>query len=137
MENKKISTFYYVETFLLLGFFIISALILSRSFASSKLMSYQAKDLTNAVCIAENVAEIIKAADTKEEALLLLQQNLNGDEKGNLSFDRNMNSAENGYFDVSVSLDELGYEAEIRVEAGGKEIYVLHAGNYPQEAGHE
>ena len=71
--DQKINRIYYLETFLLLGFFIALTLILSNSFVYSRQLSNEAEDLSNAVCIAENMAEMFKGAKDEKELLSLLQ----------------------------------------------------------------
>ena len=141
MGNKKISTLYYMETFLLLGFFIALTLVLSRVFVNSKLLSQNARDLTNAVCIAENVAEVVKVGESKEEIFTLLKENMDLEEKdadqGSLSFDLNLNPKKDGYYQVELKLSEDGYEGEIRISHNDKEIFTLEVGNYPTEVEHE
>ena len=58
MERKNYSRIFYLETFILLFSFIAVILILSTVFASSKRKSMEARRLTDAVCIRENVAEM-------------------------------------------------------------------------------
>lgn len=57
MDKQRYSRMMYIETFLLLGFFIASVVILSSVYVRAKAKSVEAKRLTDAVTIAENVAE--------------------------------------------------------------------------------
>ena len=110
MEEKKISRIYYLETFLLLAFSIAVTLILSQVFVKSKAMSDRAKELTNAVCIAENVAEVSKGCRTAEELENRIkdlqwagtdQTGTSDTLKGTLFFDEDTAPSADGYYGVS------------------------------------
>lgn len=74
--RKQITTF-YVETLLLIAVFIGTILALTQVFGAAKVQSSQARELTNAVCLAENAAEAFASADSPEALAALLNENDN------------------------------------------------------------
>ena len=147
MEEKKISRIYYLETFLLLAFSIAVTLILSQVFVKSKAMSDGAKELTNAVCIAENIAEVSKGcrtADELSERMRALQwkgadQTGTTDTlKGALFFDEDMAPASEGCysasFDFTVSEDgQTTMKITVFRRADNEAVYSLTAGDFVKE----
>ena len=141
MEERKRSTLYYVETFLLLGFFIVVTFMLSQTFITSATLSQNARDLNRAVLLAENTAEIIKASSSKEEALALLNEKENAtlsENRMRVFYSKEREASADGYFIVEIEYQEEseGFtDAEITVLREGREIYILHMGYDPKEAG--
>ena len=150
--NQKINRLYYVEIFLLLGFFIVLTYILSRSFVTSRLLSNEAEDLTNAVLIAENLAELYKGSEDTEAFLDLLHEEAGVTVKEDgetteiiLFYNKDRERDPMGPYEVSVRCDssessERGIsEAEIAVYNEGKEntIYALSVGRLSREVPYE
>ena len=155
MERKNYSRIFYLETFILLFSFIAVILILSTVFASSKRKSMEARRLTDAVCIRENVAEIsISSADIPSLQSNLLSASeevwneewieLDAGSKTELSFPMDRKTllvdSEGGY---TVSLkwenDEGLITADITVTLsdGTEDIYSLSAARFLGEGGGE
>lgn len=80
MKRKGHNTSFYVEMLLIIAAMTVVALILTHVFALSRRESVSAKNLTDAVSLAENGAEAAAASRTPEELLKRL------DEGGNASF---------------------------------------------------
>ncbi|MBR5641887.1 MAG: hypothetical protein IKW92_07130 [Firmicutes bacterium] len=78
MKNKhEHITAFYIETILLIVCFIAVILLLTNVFGLGKLESTKAKDLTNAVRLAESAAERFAAAEGPAELTELLNEGEN------------------------------------------------------------
>ena len=65
MKNKQQHiTAFYMEMLVLVAVFMVVILVLTEVFALSRKQSTQAGVLTDAVCLAENTAELIAASDS-------------------------------------------------------------------------
>lgn len=108
-KKKQHITAFYMEMLVLVAVFIVVILILTRVFAISRQQSARAQILTNAVCLAENAAEITAASDSEEALLALLGDGGNvsvSEEQGQKIFraryDSGMNPAAQGNFLVEI-----------------------------------
>ena len=112
MDDRHYSRMFYVETFLLLALFTRMILILSGVFVRSKTRSTRAKNLTDSVLIAQNVAEVSISCREPED----LPEALGTDESYMESFacedakrqavfrmDEMMNVSKEGRYKVSLS----------------------------------
>lgn len=75
MRDKHKITAFYMEMLVLVLVFIGVILLLSQVFVSAKEESAQARLLTKAVRLAENAAELIAGAESREELPELLGEN--------------------------------------------------------------
>lgn len=150
--NQKINRLYYVEIFLLLSFFIVLTYILSRSFVTSRLLSNEAEDLTNAVLIAENLAELYKGSEDTDDFIGILHETAGVTVKEDgettemiLYYNKDRERDPYGPYKVSVlcedteSLQRGILEGEISVYHEGKEdpIYHLSVGKLSREVPYE
>ena len=71
MKHKGYSRIFYVEAFILLFFFLAVIVIVSRVLVTAKAESIRARDLTDAVILAENAAEISGSTADPEEIYAL------------------------------------------------------------------
>ncbi len=67
MNNSRHTTAFYAETLLLVAVFAVVILIITRFFALGSRESAAAKNLTNAVTLAENAAEAISVSVSPED----------------------------------------------------------------------
>ena len=149
MEDKHISRMYYVETFLLLGFFILVTLILSNVFVETKLESNRARELNDAVRIADSVGEIVETSQSGEDLEEIFKQaGFTVVRSGNsyvLFFNEKMEFESNGIYEVKVdsAYEELSQgvftNGTITVlrNSDESEIYRLEVGKYHGEGAYE
>ena len=146
MSERKISRLYYLETFLLLGFFIAVTMILTRSFVFSREISMKATKLTDAVILAENAAEAFKGSKDPQEMAEHLNEkdNVILKENGNsylltAGYDAERNPDGGGYYrvDCEISYQSNLGDATINVYNEGDLIYTLQLASYNAEVGHE
>lgn len=151
MKNR-LNRLYHLETFILMGLFILVTLVLSRVFISGRLLSQKAQQLTDAVCLAENTAELVRASDSKEDLAVLLDiggnaETLTGTQDGSvtvrMSYDRDMKPSPQAYYTVDARIGDSGerkdeHDVAVRVyDPDGEEIYVLELTVSWQEVHHE
>ena len=74
MTKREHITGFYLETLLLIVVFVAIILVLTQVFGLSRAQSAEAKMLTNAVCLAQNAAEAVSAAESPEALLSLLDE---------------------------------------------------------------
>lgn len=146
MKAKK-ETAFIVELFLLFALMLLVTVVLTSAFVSSRMQSLYARHKTEAVIIAERIAEVSMASEDLDEALELIS----GMEDVT-DLDRSGSGAEftarisdtsadeyrvkldwDGQTDGSVSLSTQ----KITVYYGedGEPIYVLDSGSFRKEAG--
>lgn len=108
MKKSSHVTAFYIETLLLIVVFIGVILILTGIFGLGRAQGAAAKELNNAVCLAQNAAEAVSASKSAEELLSILNENSNAslmpDGTGVSAFyGKNMEPDENGLYRVDVS----------------------------------
>lgn len=72
-KHGQITAFYF-ETLVLIVVFVAVILVLTQVFGAARVKSGEAKDLTNAVSLAQNAAEAVASADEPEDVLALLDE---------------------------------------------------------------
>lgn len=85
MKQKGHFTAFYIETLVMILVFVGIILVLTQVFAAAKKKSAEAKTLTTAVCLAENLAEAFQAAETPDELYRLLDAAGTHESDGSLS----------------------------------------------------
>ncbi|MCI9116432.1 MAG: hypothetical protein HFE87_07175 [Acutalibacter sp.] len=138
MNRKQGITAFYIELLVLILVFLGVILTLTRIFAFAKEESGQAQVLTRAVCLAENAAELVGAAQSPQELLALLNQGDNAQQEADGGvrawYSRDMQPHWDGDFCVDVSWQEEGrlVESEIAVywQNGTEPVYTLRTGAY-------
>ena len=149
MKNDKSITAFYVEVLMLTVGLILMVLVLTHIFALGRSQSASAKELTDAVCLAQNAAEAVSASSSPEELLEKL------DEGGNCAFtegaavptiraayDRKMQPAAEGELIVFVTWEqenaaegELAHSTITVTNADGtRQIYSLRTAVFIKEA---
>ncbi len=136
MNRKQGITAFYIELLVLILVFMGVIITLTRVFAFAKEESGQARVLTRAVCLAENAAELVGAAQSPQEllALLNLEDNAQQEADGSVRawFNGDMQPRWDGDFCVDVSWQEEGglVESEIAVywQGGAEPVYTLRTG---------
>ena len=73
MKRQQLSSF-YLEALLLLSAFVAMILVLTGVFGAARARSAEARRLTQAVTLAANAAEAVSAADSPEQAAVLLDE---------------------------------------------------------------
>ena len=112
MKQKEPVTAFYLETLLLIVVFIAIILVLTQVFGLSRMQSAQARQLTDAVCLAQNAAEAVAASQSAEEVCALL------DEGGNARL------TEDGV--------EAGYGLDMAPDGSGTPALLLRVGWEPE-----
>jgi len=77
MNEHRSMTPFYLETVLIGIIFVLVISVLAQAFSQARIETQQAEKLTNAVCLAQNAAEAVGAADSKEALAQLLSENGN------------------------------------------------------------
>ena len=77
MKTRRLITSFYVEALLLVAVFVIVILVTTQVFGLGRQESFEAKLLTNAVCLAENAAEAVSAVGSEEELAALMDEDGN------------------------------------------------------------
>ncbi|MBR0130857.1 MAG: hypothetical protein IJM08_06110 [Firmicutes bacterium] len=78
MKKKDSITGFYIETLLLTAVFICVIVLLTSVFARARLESSRAKQLSDAVTLAQNGAEAFAAAKDPDDVFAMLNENGNG-----------------------------------------------------------
>lgn len=109
MKKKRHITAFYMEILVLITVFMVVILILTKVFALSRQQSARAEILTNSVCLAENMGELLAASDSEEMFFAQLGRNGNVDistEQGHKVFyaqyDDEMRPAVTGSYKVAI-----------------------------------
>ena len=130
MKHSK-SGLFLMELIIVLLFFSLASTICIRLFVKSHALSQETVDLTNAVTLAQNLAENFIASDGDPEVML---QNF---PKLSLAEDNLLQLAENGYLSqirFSVNADGLRQgDIEIYRNAKSESIYSLQVLRYVPE----
>lgn len=147
MKKKQHITAFYMEMLVLIAVFIVIILVLTKVFALSRQQSAKARTLTNAVCLAENAAEMWAAATDEETFFSMFGRDGNVctlEENGHriyqARYDDDMAPAAEGSFLVHVEWIPEGGESgdfvtgRITVYWSGNQepIYTLETGKYLQ-----
>lgn len=72
MKGNQHATALYMEMLSLTAVFVMVILLITQVFALAKEKSSEAKALSDAVCLAENTAELVACADSPDELLSLM-----------------------------------------------------------------
>lgn len=158
MNKQRHMTAFYLETVLMMIIFAIVIAILAQVFSLAKTQSGEAERMTHAVCLAQNAAEAVAAADSKDTLLRLLE------EDGNASLDAKDGGAAvlTAYYDADMhpltAAEAEADEEALRVEttwnpdasgtgifvssdisvfpaASETQVYTLNTGIYLREGG--
>ena len=147
MKQGKHLTAFYLETLLLIVVLTAIILVLTQVFGMAQRQSAAAKELTDAVILAQNAAEAVSAGEDRDALLLLLNENGNAfvmqDEAGvSACYDRDRNPAPDGPVRVDVFWNPEKTEkgtmvhSEIQVYCGNRpeSIYRLETAAFKPEA---
>lgn len=147
MKSKRNLAF-IVELFLLFALMLLVTVVLTRAFVSSRMQSLYARHKTEAVIVAERVAEVSMSADDLEEALKLISDmeevsDINESVDGATFVSR---ISEDGKDTYSVRLkweSESGRSGALNIQEisiyfgeDSEPIYVLESGSFRKEASH-
>lgn len=123
---KKHITAFYLETLMLVAVFVGIILVLTGIFGQARAQSVAARQLTQAVALAENAAEAVSAAGTSQEleALLAAQGEVTPADGGFVLTD--------GAYTVVIAWAPQGDLAagHIAVSCRGQEVYALDTAVY-------
>ena len=149
MKKESHVTAFYIEVLLLTVGLIGIVLVLTQIFALGRRGSAEARELTDAVCLAQNAAEAFSAASAPEELCALLDEGGNASlaegESGTLvraGYDADLRPAENGKLTVSITWDEENSASgrmvrghiTVSADGGAREIYALDTAVFLKEA---
>ena len=150
MREKNYSRIFYVETFILLFFFLAVIVIISRVLVGARAESIHARDLTNAVILAEDAAEIAGASSDPEEICALFGTSGSGDSEAEATLPMSLELrcgedlvyAVDGRYLVAVTWDREAHAAgdlvtaQIRVSLfeSGEELYTLDTASLPDHS---
>ncbi|MBR4462534.1 MAG: hypothetical protein IKS51_08155 [Erysipelotrichaceae bacterium] len=134
MRNKE-KFIFYLETFLLTVSFVLVIVVLSSFLVKSSRKTVYARDLTNAVCLSENVAETTKAADSFEELYQLLNENDNAyceADKIVVTYDKELKPVKDGRYHLTITYHEEGEMVTATIDASVEDtvIYDLELAQY-------
>ena len=121
-----------IEIIVILSVFIVSILVLSKTFVSARVRSLSAARLSDAVTLASNVADVYLSSDDETKILEVFKDA--GPDKENdtlsFSFDEDLKPAENGSFIAQIKTSKEGdFEmADIFILYQGEEIYSIKTG---------
>ena len=151
MREKNYSRIFYVETFILLFFFLAVIVIISRVLVGARAESIHARDLTNAVILAEDAAEIARASSDPEEICALFGTSGSGDSEAEATLPMSLELrcgedlvyAVDGRYLVAVTWDREAHAAgdlvtaQIRVSLfeSGEELYTLDTASWLDRSG--
>ena len=148
MKKDSHVTAFYLEVLLLTVCLIGIVLVLTKVFALGRMESGSARELTDAVCLAQNAAEAFSASDSPEELCAFLDENGNAKllEAANTptvraAYDAALQPNPVGALVLTVTWEEDTAEpgrlvhGTITVRAGenGRELYSLQTAVYLKE----
>ncbi|MBQ3392334.1 MAG: hypothetical protein IJG52_02860 [Lachnospiraceae bacterium] len=134
MKNKSHTTAFYLETLLMIIVFVSIIVMLTGILGIARVQSVQARELNDAVCLAENAAEAVSASESAEDLASLLGGSVE-DGEAVAWYDRSRKpvsgTEENRFYQVRVSWEPAGelVSSSIRV-FGEKELYSLDTAVY-------
>jgi len=149
MKKGNHITAFYIEVLLLTVGLIGIVLVLTQIFALGRRASAEARELTDAVCLAQNAAEALSASSAPEELCALLDEGGNADlVEGTdgpairAGYDADLRPDRDGKLIVTVTWDEESAAAGRMVRShitvtgkdGGREIYSLDTAVFIKEA---
>ena len=109
------NTAFYIETLLMIVAFVAVILVLTRTFGEARRESARAKELTDAVILAQNAAEAVSASENLEDLARLLDETIAAPYLGRPSIEvrdgKLFAASEDGY------ITEVSWEP--RMEASG------------------
>ena len=106
MKDRGHSTAFYIETLVMIMIFVVIILVLTKVFAIAKADSINAKELTNAVAMAQNTAEVIQSSESKDEFITLMDEDGNVTEDGDtvvIRYDKDNKADSQGIYAVNVT----------------------------------
>ena len=109
MDGKKHITAFYLETLLMIVVFISIIVVLSGIFGISGVESVRARELNDAVCLAENAAEAFSAARSPDDLAGLLSGEVKDGEVV-VFYDKERVPAENGFYRLTATWEPDGTE---------------------------
>lgn len=121
-----------IEIIVILSVFIVSILVLSKTFVSARVRSLSAARLSDAVTLASNVADVYLSSEDETKILEIFKDA--GPDQGNdtlsFSFDEDLKPAENGSFIAQIKTSKEGdFEtADIFILYQGEKIYSIKTG---------
>ena len=105
MKTKQVhTTAFYIETLLMIVAFVAVILVLTRAFGEARRESARARELTDAVILAQSAAEAVSASDDLEELARLMGSTQRAELRDGKLF----------------AVSEDGYETEVSWEPGGE-----------------
>ena len=149
MKKENHVTAFYIEVLLLTVGLIGIVLVLTQIFALGRRESAEARELTDAVCLAQNAAEAFAASSDPEELCALLDEGgsaelveIGGTAAVRASYDADLRADGNGVFLVTVTWNEESTDAGVLVRSriivtgqdGTREIYSLETASFRKEA---
>lgn len=149
MKKDNHITAFYIEVLLLTLVLIGIVLVLTQIFALGRKESASARELTDAVCLAQNAAEAFSASDSGEELRARLDENGNtalvyGDNGPVVTagYDAALQGDRDGRFRLTAAWEEESAEAgrlirctiTVTSAADGREIYSLRTALFRKEA---
>lgn len=149
MKKENHVTAFYIEVLLLTVGLIGIVLVLTQIFALGRRESAEARELTDAVCLAQNAAEAFAASSDPEELRAILDEGgsaelveIGGSASVRASYDADLRADGNGVFLVTITWTEEGAEAGVLVRSritvtergGAREIYSLETASFRKEA---
>lgn len=147
MKSKRNLAF-IVELFLLFALMLLVTVVLTRAFVSSRMQSLYARHKTEAVIVAERVAEISMSADDLDGALKLISEmeevsDLSEYEEGATFMSKISEDGKDSYLvklKWEIESDRSGalntQEISVYFGEGSEPIYVLESGSFRKEASH-
>jgi hypothetical protein len=149
MKKENHVTAFYIEVLLLTVGLIGIVLVLTQIFALGRRESAEARELTDAVCLAQNAAEAFAASADPEELCVLLGEGgsaevveIGGAAAVRASYDADLKAAKDGVFLVTVIWREERADAGVLVRSritvtgqdSTREIYSLETASFRKEA---
>lgn len=149
MKKENHITAFYIEVLLLTLVLIGIVLVLTQIFAQGRRESAAARELTDAVCLAQNAAEAFSVCAQPEELCALLDENGNAalsfDEQGTVisaGYDAALGGDRDGHFRLTATWEEEAVEAgrlirstiTVTSTTDGREIYSLQTATFRKEA---
>lgn len=120
MRKSRGGAAFYVETLLLVLFLLASLTVLVQMLGAAKRTSREAKELSCAVGIAQNAAELFAASGSKEDFVGLLDAAKAADGTLYAAFDAQGSPAESGtqtVYLLEAALDEAAQQAGVMLTA--------------------
>lgn len=149
MRRENHVTAFYIEVLLLTVGLIGIVLVLTQIFALGRRESAEARELTDAVCLAQNAAEAFAASSDPEELCAILDEGgsaelarIDGAAAVRASYGADLRADRNGVLLVTVTWNEESAGAGVLVRSritvterdSAREIYSLETASFRKEA---